>query len=252
MEIMTSRMLTQHTALSNQDKFISTMQHLQSAVKTLEGALPKLDLSLVAAEHPEAFDGSGKPYPASEHIATGDGPSPPTSQRDNIHTVWVEDAPGGAAFPYSLFYVYYEQYGYIRGIALQNILVAIAAVVLAVMMVTNVWTAFWVMIMVLCSVIDIVGLVWLCNPADEDVVVDGDPGAERFGVDINAVSVVNLVAACGLCVEFAVHTAQAFSVRGGTSDERARAALSEMGSSVFTGITVTKCVGVMVLRWAPS
>jgi len=82
--------------------------------------------------------------------------------------------------------------------------------------------------------------------------VDGDPGAERFGVDINAVSVVNLVAACGLCVEFAVHTAQAFSVRGGTSDERARAALSEMGSSVFTGITVTKCVGVMVLRWAPS
>lgn len=251
-EIMTSRMMTQHTALSNQADFISSMQHVQSAVKHLESVLPRLDLAKVAEEHPEAFDEHGKPYKPTEAKAQGTGDAPPGAARDNIHTTWVQSAPGGAAFPYSLFYVYYEQYGYIRGIAVQSILMALAVVVLAVMVVTNPAVALWVLVMVACSVVDIVGLVWLCNPADEDVVTEGDPGGEKFGVDINAVSVVNLVAAVGLCVEFAVHTAQAFSVRGGSSDERARAALSEMGSSVFTGITVTKCVGVMVLRWAPS
>lgn len=207
---------------------------------------------MVASQFPDAFDKHGRPYPATRAAAEGNGPAPPNSTRDNIHMKWVANAPGGAAFPYSLFYVYYEQYGYIRGVAVQSILMALAVVVLAVMLVTNPWVAMWVMLMVACSVVDIVGLVWLCNPPDEDVVIEGDPGAEKFGVDINAVSVVNLVAAVGLCVEFTVHTAQAFSVRGGSSDERAKAALSEMGSSVFTGITVTKFVGIMVLRWAPS
>jgi len=35
-----------------------------------------------------------------------------------------EEAPGGAVFPYSLFYVYYEQYSYIQGVAIQNVLAA--------------------------------------------------------------------------------------------------------------------------------
>jgi hypothetical protein len=81
-----------------------------------------------------------------------------------------------------------------------------------------------------------------------------DPyGAGPYGVDINAVSVVNLITATGLGVEFCVHITSAFaSAAGGTRKQRAAGALAEMGGSVFTGITVTKLVGVMVLAWAPS
>ena len=38
---------------------------------------------------------------------------------DTVHYSWVAPAPGGNAYAYSLFYVYYEQYQYIRGVALQ-------------------------------------------------------------------------------------------------------------------------------------
>lgn len=58
--------------------------------------------------------------------------------------------------------------------------------------------------------------------------------------------------AVGLAVEFCVHVAKAFSEKRGTRNERAKAALVEMGSSVVTGITFTKFVGVLVLAWAPS
>jgi hypothetical protein len=80
-----------------------------------------------------------------------------------------------------------------------------------------------------------------------------DPdGTGPYGVDINAVSVVNLVAATGLAVEFCLHVASAFSHVSGTRVERAGHALVHMGSSVFTGITVTKAVGIIVLAQAPS
>ena len=38
----------------------------------------------------------------------------------------------------------------------------------------------------------------------------------------------------------------------GTGAQRLKRAMSEMGSSVVTGITLTKFVGVLVLAWAPS
>lgn len=49
-----------------------------------------------------------------------------------------------------------------------------------------------------------------------------------------------------------MHVAKAFTEQVGTRNERAKAAMVEMGSSVVTGITFTKFVGVLVLAWAPS
>ena len=40
--------------------------------------------------------------------------------------------PSLDVYPYSLFYVYYDQYSYIRSVAIQNMLLAIAVVFLAV------------------------------------------------------------------------------------------------------------------------
>ena len=75
---------------------------------------------------------------------------------------------------------------------------------------------------------------------------------DGFGVDINAISVVNMIMAMGLSVEFVVHVTTAFSNASGTREDRAKKALSLMGSSVFTGITITKLCGVYVLGFAPS
>ncbi|XP_058098549.1 uncharacterized protein LOC131243315 isoform X1 [Magnolia sinica] len=71
-------------------------------------------------------------------------------------------------------------------------------------------------------------------------------------IQLNAVSVVNLVMSIGIAVEFCVHITHAFSVSNGDRGQRAKEALSTMGASVFSGITLTKLVGVIVLRFARS
>ncbi|KAK3010816.1 hypothetical protein RJ639_011500 [Escallonia herrerae] len=71
-------------------------------------------------------------------------------------------------------------------------------------------------------------------------------------IQLNAVSVVNLIMSVGIAVEFCVHISHAFSVSHGDRKERAKEALRTMGSSVFSGITLTKLVGVIVLYFAKS
>merc|ERR1712146_638867 len=88
-----------------------------------------------------------------------------------------------------------------------------------------------------------------------------------WSISLNAVSVTNMVMAVGISIEFTVHIAAAFaaaappalassssssSSHSSSSLARARTALVEMGSSVFSGITLTKFLGVVVLAAAPS
>lgn len=88
LQVASGRLRTQHTALRNQKDYIDAMLHTQAAVKILGKNIPQLKTPL---QYPGA--------PAA--------------------------APGGPAFAYSLFYVYYEQYSYIQGVAIQNVLAAI-------------------------------------------------------------------------------------------------------------------------------
>jgi Niemann-Pick C1 protein len=139
------------------------------------------------------------------------------------------------------------QYNYIRGVAVSNLILAVGAVYLSSYFVTSFYVAITTAFIVLCVTIDIVGFVWALNPTTTDPYGEGP-----YGVDINAVSVVNLVAAAGLSVEFCVHVASYFTHSTGTRKERAQTALVQMGSAVFTGITLTKFVGISVLAFAPS
>ena len=181
MTILSSRLRTQHTALRNQEEYIAAMLHTQKAVEILSTTIPQL-------KDPPRIEGEPDP------------------------------APGGAAYPYSLFYVYYEQYSYIQGVAIQNILAAVCtswvcscaavyatamltarascsgAVFFATLMVSNLTTALVVAVCVVCIVIDLVGWVWVLNPKSGSV-LEGD-----YGVQINAVSVVNLVRSRCVCV----------------------------------------------------
>merc|ERR1712179_249874 len=72
-------------------------------------------------------------------------------------------------------------------------------------------------------------------------------------ITLNAVSLVNLVMAVGISVEFCAHITRAFSVNiGRDRTERARNVLTNMGSSVLSGITLTKFGGIVVLAFAKS
>jgi uncharacterized membrane protein len=243
--VMTSRMRTLHTALRDQAAFVAAMRATQGAVHRLTPGIPMAD--------PAELAPPGTPINSMS-------PGGPGNVTDNEHTAWLKPAPAGlnndveAAFPYSLFYVYYEQYDYIRGVAITSVLNSLGAAFLAVLMVTSPAVATFVALMVGTVAVDVIGIVWLLNPAGEGEALGklSGVGGEVFGVEINAVSVVNLVTAVGLAVEFNVHIASHFASSSGTRVVRAHKALSEMGSAVITGITLTKLVGVLVLGWAPS
>jgi Niemann-Pick C1 protein len=54
-----------------------------------------------------------------------------------------------------------------------------------------------------------------------------------LGIQLNAVSVVNLIMSIGIAVEFCVHISHAFLMSSGDREHRAREALETMGASVF-------------------
>ena len=56
----------------------------------------------------------------------------------------------------------------------------------------------------------------------------------------------------GISVEFCSHIVRWFVSHTGRRRERAQSALDHMGASVFSGITVTKFLGVFVLLFAKS
>ena len=57
--------------------------------------------------------------------------------------------------------------------------------------------------------------------------------------------------ALGISVEFCAHVMHAFVVAPGTRRERMAAALSDVGASVLSGITLTKFVGACQRQASP-
>ncbi|XP_060679902.1 NPC intracellular cholesterol transporter 1 [Hemiscyllium ocellatum] len=144
---------------------------------------------------------------------------------------------GYRVFPYSVFYVYYEQYFTIVKDTIFNICVSLGAVftVTTILLGCEVWSAMIVCITISMIITNMFGVMWLWN------------------ISLNAVSLVNLVMCCGISVEFCSHIVRAFSVSlKETRVQRAEEALANMGSSVFSGITLTKFGGIVVLAFAKS
>ena len=137
--------------------------------------------------------------------------------------------------PYSVFYIFFEQYLYIERVAAICIGLALAAVFLVTLLLLgNVLASFMIVLVVFIIELDLLGVMTL------------------WSINLNAVSVVNLVMAIGISVEFCVHIFHSYINHTGTPRHRARVALVEMGSSVLKGITLTKFAGVVVLAFAHS
>ncbi|XP_006621499.1 NPC intracellular cholesterol transporter 1 isoform X6 [Apis dorsata] len=140
-------------------------------------------------------------------------------------------------FPYSIFYVFYEQYLTMWPDTLYSIgisLIAIFAVTFF-LMGLDIFSSVVVVITITMIVVNIGGLMYWWH------------------ITLNAVSLVNLVMAVGIAVEFCSHLVHSFSVSVKTTRvERVADALTNMGSSIFSGITLTKFGGIIVLGFAKS
>uniref|UniRef100_T1JV16 SSD domain-containing protein n=1 Tax=Tetranychus urticae TaxID=32264 RepID=T1JV16_TETUR len=69
-----------------------------------------------------------------------------------------------------------------------------------------------------------------------------------WDISLNALSLVNLVMAAGISVEFCSHITHAYLLSNEASRvKRSQEALATMGSSVLSGITLTKFAGILVL-----
>ncbi|CAF0977101.1 unnamed protein product [Rotaria sordida] len=146
----------------------------------------------------------------------------------------LEDYP---VFPYSIFYVFYDQYLTIWRDLIINLSLSFTAVfiVTCILLGFDFHTSFLILLCVFMIIIDMFGVMFLWN------------------IELNAVSVVNIIMSVGIAVEFCAHIARYFAVSQGDNRLiRARIALAEMGSSVFSGITLTKIGGVVVLAFAKS
>uniref|UniRef100_A0A1J3K9G7 Niemann-Pick C1 protein n=1 Tax=Noccaea caerulescens TaxID=107243 RepID=A0A1J3K9G7_NOCCA len=138
-------------------------------------------------------------------------------------------------FPYSVFYIFFEQYLDIWTVALTNLAVAIGAIFIVCLLITSsAWSSAIIVLVLMMILLDLMGMMVI------------------LGIQLNAVSVVNLIMSIGIAVEFCVHISHAFLMSSGNREQRAREALETMGASVFSGITLTKLVGVIVLCFARS
>ncbi|XP_065063521.1 NPC intracellular cholesterol transporter 1-like isoform X2 [Rhopilema esculentum] len=140
-------------------------------------------------------------------------------------------------FPYSIFYVFYEQYLTIVHDTWVDLSICASAifVVTFILLGFNLGIAVIMTVVVAMIVVNLLGLMSI------------------WGISLNAVSLVNLIMAIGISVEFCAHIARAFSVSPLHSRiDRAQDSLARMGSSVLSGITFTKFVGIIVLAFAKS
>lgn len=138
-------------------------------------------------------------------------------------------------FPYSVFYIFFEQYLDIWRMTFTSLALALGAIFAVCLLITSsLWQSCIIIVVLGMIVTDILGIMSFLD------------------VQLNGISIVNLVMSTGIAVEFCVHLTHSFSMLGGSRSERATKALATMGASVFSGITITKLFGVLVLFFSRS
>lgn len=140
-------------------------------------------------------------------------------------------------FPYSIFYVYYEQYLTMWRDVLISMSISVGSIFIVTFVLLGLdWqSSLVIMLTIIMIVIDMFGMMYW------------------WDITLNAVSLVNLVMTVGISVEFCSHIARAFAVSMEPNRvARAKEALTKMGTSVLSGITLTKFAGIVVLAFAKS
>ena len=133
---------------------------------------------------------------------------------------------GTTVFPYSLFYVFFDQYAHIVSMTQEVLGLGLLSVLLITSILLGSWrTGIIVTAVVALTVVNCMGVMGI------------------WGISLNAISLVNLVISLGIAVEFCSHVARAFMGMGSIlpadhpngqreRDERMWGALVEVGPSV--------------------
>lgn len=152
-------------------------------------------------------------------------------------------------FAYSPIYVFFVQYQHIVRLTFQ--LLATALVII--------WIVSGVLLgSIRCSAV-LVATITL-------ILVNIGGVLAIWSISLNAVSLVNLIICCGLAVEFTIHLTREYSMaieeeydvdflndaEQSVKVRKSLDALSAVGALVFSGITMTKLIGVLVLAFAQS
>jgi Niemann-Pick C1 protein len=153
---------------------------------------------------------------------------------------------GYTVFPYSLFFIFFEQYTYLESMAVQ----VLGSAAIAIFAITTVLLGSWRtgVVVTICVASAVFG-------------VAGTMGF--WGIQVNALTLVNLSVCAAIGVEFCAHIARAFMRAPGAlprshpmsqkeRDGRAWAALADVGGAVVSGIFSTKLIGVGVLIFTKS
>lgn len=154
----------------------------------------------------------------------------------NINEMFAEKELDVTIFPYCIFFIFYEQYLTIWDDALFSLGVTLLTIFLVTFIITglDLPSALMVTALVLIILINMLGMMWAWN------------------ITLNAISLVNLVVCIGIGVEFVAHLIRSYKNGIGSTQDRAKEALIVTGSSVLSGITLTKFAGIIVLGFSKS
>uniref|UniRef100_A0A3Q0SUD3 NPC1 like intracellular cholesterol transporter 1 n=1 Tax=Amphilophus citrinellus TaxID=61819 RepID=A0A3Q0SUD3_AMPCI len=137
----------------------------------------------------------------------------------------------------SITNVFYEQYLTIVNEGLFNISICLLPtfVVCCLLLGLDVRSGLLNLLTIIMIVVDTVGVMTL------------------WGIDYNAVALINLVTAVGISVEFVSHMTRSFALSTKpTRVTRAAEATAKMGSAVFAGVAMTNLPGILVLALAKA
>lgn len=153
----------------------------------------------------------------------------------------ISEHTGKSVFPYSLHYVFFDQYAHIVAMTQQILGVGLASVLVVTALLLGSWrTGSIVTGVVGLTVVSVMGIMGV------------------WGISLNAISLVNLVISLGIAVEFCAHVARAFMSAGSglpvdhpagqkERDERMWTALVDVGPSVCLSSRVRDVRGLTTL-----
>uniref|UniRef100_A0A452RGC1 NPC1 like intracellular cholesterol transporter 1 n=1 Tax=Ursus americanus TaxID=9643 RepID=A0A452RGC1_URSAM len=145
--------------------------------------------------------------------------------------------PAFEVFPYTITNVFYEQYLNVvpEGLFMLAICLLPTFIVCCLLLGMDLRSGLLNLFSIVMILVDTVGFMAL------------------WGISYNAVSLINLVTAVGISVEFVSHITRAFAVSTRpTRLERAKEATVFMGSAVFAGVAMTNLPGILVLGLAKA
>lgn len=146
------------------------------------------------------------------------------------------DMPGGAntAFAYDRSFLEFEVFRIIRKEMFMSVGLCLGAVlVLTTIIIAHPGTALLIFTTVVMVIVDLLGCMYM------------------WGLAIDNVTVIQLVIAVGLAVDYSAHVGHNFMTKDGTNEERVIQTLGDVGSAVLNG-GVSTFLAVMVLAGSKS